>query len=298
MLIQDEDIRSRAAVNPNYPYVCHERRKSQRGTAIIWVIRQCEDHGGFDQTLSRIERGDGCPGCVLVTDEDIRSRAAVNPNYPYVRHARRKESRGFAVIWVIRKCENHGEFDQALFRIEKGQGCPECAGASPVTDEDIRSRAAVNPNYPYVHHERRKNSQGNSIIWVIRQCEDHGEFDQRLPVIESHRQGCPGCAIGGFDPTEPGILYYLRLDTPDGMLYKIGITNRTVMERYPSPGDQSLIKIVHGKRFEVGAEAHAAEQQIIADNIDHQYHGEWRFADGTGGRELFVQEINMSSLFQ
>ena len=286
-------------MDPKYSYICCERRKDESGARVIYVTRKCEEHGEFAQSLSRIGNGQGCPSCSLygpLADNDIRAQADVNPKYPYINYERRKDNRGSIVICVTRRCKEHGKFEQLLSSIRNGQGCPGCSSSAPVSDENIRSRASVDPKYSYVCYERRKAKNGSPVIYVTRQCEEHGEFEQKLLRIDIG-QGCPGCAIGGFDPTKPAIIYYLRLDTLDGMLYKIGITNKTVMDRYPSLRDQALIEIVYQQRFKVGADAHAAEQQIIDDNIEHQYKGEWRFSCGAGGRELFTEELSLDGMF-
>ena len=59
----------------------------------------------------------------------------------------------------------------------------------------------------------------------------------------------------GSDPDLPSLVYYLRIDSSQGVLYKIGITNLTVRERYPYSSDQALITAIREWYYEVGAEA-------------------------------------------
>jgi len=47
-------------------------------------------------------------------------------------------------------------------------------------------------------------------------------------------------AQSGFDKTKPSILYYLKIRTGSGFIYKIGITNRSIEERY-SNDEMNLI---------------------------------------------------------
>ena len=43
-------------------------------------------------------------------------------------------------------------------------------------------------------------------------------------------RGCSKCAKGGFKPTKPATTYLIHF--PELDLYKVGITNRTVKERF------------------------------------------------------------------
>lgn len=296
---------ARASLDARYSYVNYERRINTQGTQSIHVTRFCSRHGEFEQQLGSVDRGRICRDCARVdalenlkkrlTDEEIIRRAGINEKYPYVRHERRKNIKGLTKTWVVRRCETHGDFEQQLGILRKGCGCPCCSSNAPVTDEQIISRASCNPKYPPIRVERRKGKK-QITIWVLRLCSQHGNFEQTIGAVERGR-GCFKCSAGGFQRDQSGAVYYLRINAPCGVLYKIGITNGGVTDRYPSPRDQVLIEVVYQKQFEIGADAYAAEQQIIEDNIEHQYQGAWRFADGTGGRELFTQEINISSLF-
>ena len=71
---------------------------------------------------------------------------------------------------------------------------------------------------------------------------------------------CPSCADHGFNPSLPAILYYLSID--NGMYYKIGITNRSVKERFTSM-DLQKITILKEWAYPSGALAYSKEQQIL-----------------------------------
>lgn len=64
--------------------------------------------------------------------------------------------------------------------------------------------------------------------------------------------GCPFCGCSGFDKTKPGILYYLKIITENNQtLYKIGITNRTVEEKFDIR-ELQRIEIIKQKLYEKG----------------------------------------------
>lgn len=71
---------------------------------------------------------------------------------------------------------------------------------------------------------------------------------------------CLNCSRkkGGFDPSKAAILYYVRIDKK---YYKIGITNRTVRERFKQD-DFSRIEILWEKSFENGSHARAIEDSV------------------------------------
>ena len=64
----------------------------------------------------------------------------------------------------------------------------------------------------------------------------------QTPDTHLKGSGCPSCAVTGFDRNKPGTLYYLSIN--DGEAYKIGITNRTVQQRYTNL-DLESITILH-----------------------------------------------------
>ena len=77
-------------------------------------------------------------------------------------------------------------------------------------------------------------------------CRKHGNWETTANNHLTGR-GCPACATSGFDQTKPGRLYYLRVyDRVLGSTYKIGITNRTVSERFQN---SDLDKITLIKRW-------------------------------------------------
>ncbi len=102
--------------------------------------------------------------------------------------------------------------------------------------------------------------------------------------------GCPDCAESGFDPSEPGILYYIAVTTDEGdTRYKIGITNLSVEKRFPA-ADLARIRIIKTWRFTVGRVAAEREAEIL-----YQYAGERFYGPdilvGAGNTELFNHDV-------
>jgi len=114
-------------------------------------------------------------------------------------------------------------------------------------------------NYSLVNYSKASNK-------VIIICPTHGDFTQ-IPSNHLAGKGCKRCSPGGgFDWSKAGILYYLSID--DGAYFKIGITNRTVLERY-SKDEHPRIKILHEWHYPVGRDAAIHEKSIKALHKDN-----------------------------
>ena len=106
--------------------------------------------------------------------------------------------------------------------------------------------------------------------WLDAVCEQFGE------------------TLGGFDPTKPGRLYYVRVDTDTGPLYKIGITNTSVKVRFFGP-DLKRITPLKYWQFQNGVEAKRLESLILTHCKDHRYTGDPILF--SGNTELFTHDI-------
>jgi hypothetical protein len=81
--------------------------------------------------------------------------------------------------------------------------------------------------------------------------------------------------------------YYLRITTPTKPLYKIGITNRTLAERFPF--DSTKITVLKTWDFKKGSDAYEFEQKLLSENASELYHGPAFLHDGND--ELFTRDI-------
>lgn len=98
---------------------------------------------------------------------------------------------------------------------------------------------------------------------------------------------CQSCAMRGFNPDKPGTLYYLRFEFDGAYYYKIGITNRTVKQRYyrePLPYTEIMTKT-----FLFGNLAFEEEQAILKKHKKHRYKGNSILLDGNS--ELFIKDV-------
>ena len=174
---------------------------------------------------------------------------------------------------------DRGHYNNIMWsNFQRGQRCSECDGQKKKTIEFVREELKKE-GYILISNEYKNNNtkldyicargHKNSITWHDFQ----------------HGNRCPDCAEHGFNPDKPGILYYLKLNSG---LYKIGITNRTVKERYSVDDYKKFdsICIVH---YEKGFDAYEEEQKILKENTEFKYNGPDVLK--SGNTELFIKDI-------
>jgi len=192
-------------------------------------------------------------------------------------------------------CRNHGArprwYTQAPQHHLRGKGCPACWRSS-IAD-------AQRMGMPQFLDECRR-VMGDEI----NEYRFLGQYAQSLKPIEVEHlpcgsrfyptpsnflhggSRCPTCAIYGFDVAEPATLYYLRLP---GIGYKIGVTNRSVEDRYRA--EATPYRALYEKLYRTGAAALRAEREILEffceDLIDD---GELA-TKATGTTEVFLRDV-------
>jgi len=185
-------------------------------------------------------------------------------------------------------CGQHGAFIQKPDNhINGGTGCPTCGIESRKTkrrktlEQFILEANKIHDNkytYSLVDYV-------NTDTHVIITCNEHGNFEQR-PHDHLVGNGCPACASRGFNSGKPAILYYLNIN--DGEVYKIGITNRTVAQRFYA-NELHKIKVLQTIEYQYGADALKEEQRILKEFKHLKYIGPKLLS--SGNTELFVEDV-------
>ena len=250
----------------------------------------CKHHGAFWQRKENHLSGSGCPECFGVkkstTPEFISKAIAIHgEKYDYSLSIYQN-----AITKVKIICPHHGIFERtpnAHLDIRKSSGCPSCSTKS--STQSFVSRASIihNNKYDYSHvyykHSRKK-------VKII--CNIHGEFEQQ-PADHLNGQGCPGCALTGFDQTKPGYVYYLKMESECcSDIYKIGITNnKDISARLKTLQIKKHFsaKVLSKKYFEVGSDALYYESYLHKIFNDYRYYGEKIMANGN--TELFTHDV-------
>jgi len=170
-------------------------------------------------------------------------------------------------------------------------GCPTCGrflGGEKrrLTTEEFIARGVAQFNGKYTYEKTIYRSAYEKVIVT---CPVHGDF-YTLPSNHTAGHECGRCNPGGFDPNAAGIVYYLRIDAPHGVFYKIGITNLTVWERYPYSSDQGRITILREWPYEEGADAAVHEKEVMREYDAFRYSGP-PVLQGVGVTEVFTCDV-------
>lgn len=208
----------------------------------------CPIHGPFQQTPhTHLIYKSGCPSCFQERNGDTKeifiskSRQVHGDKYDYSLVKYRNNSTKVTII-----CPIHGPFNQLPGNhINRRSGCPTCACTVRAEkrkmsfDEMITKAKEIHNNkYKYVP-EGYTNVSGN--LKII--CPDHGLFSQRGTNHIYMKQGCPLCAncgvyTGHYFKERPhmktvdGTLYLISLHSSKERFYKIGITRRSIEQRF------------------------------------------------------------------
>ena len=259
------------------------------------VVIVCPEHGEFNQLPNNHLSGKGCFKCGKVqmaiaqrkTLEKFIEQANLvhNNKYNYTKVKYVKNSHKVKII-----CSIHGEFEQAPFVHLNGCGCNQC-GINAVAINQTKSIEEIIQRCKETHGNKYDYSTTkyiNAYTKLNILCPIHGKFEQ-LPSNHCAGQGCPACAIMGFDQTKPAILYYLRVTTDSGViLYKIGITSKTVNERF-YVNDLKKIEVIKQEKFNTGQEALDKETMLKRKFKQFKYKGPNILS--SGNTELFTCNV-------
>ena len=248
----------------------------------------CPIHGEFEQTVGNHLSGKGCLHCsgkaILTTEDWVNKAKNIHQslydysNVNYI-NARTK-------VEII--CKTHGSFwmtpNNHLGHYK--QGCPTCGiefqanTQRDTTASFIEKALKVHKgNYSYSNTNYTESSKT-----VLITCPLHGEFEQ-TPNSHLMGSGCNKCVSTGFNPDKPATLYYLSIN--NGQAYKIGITNRTIEERFGK--DILYITILKTWHYNNGREAYNEEQRILKEFKQFKYIGPDLLK--SGNTELFSIDI-------
>ena len=212
------------------------------------IIITCPIHGDFEQIPSRHLLGKGCPQCYYTTrrftnNEFIQKTKEVHGDkydYSKVHYKSSKEK-------VVITCPIHGDFKQSPNDHLTGRGCLKC-GAYTRNNKNKSNKEEFIEKSNGVHNDWYNYSKvkyKHSKEKVTITCPVHGDFEQK-PIYHLSGRGCPECAkenSGFWNPeyirkyhqdklNNPCTLYVLECYSDNESFIKIGITTKTIAERY------------------------------------------------------------------
>ena len=142
-------------------------------------------------------------------------------------------------------------------------------------------------DYSLVHY-----ADSHTKVKII--CKEHGIFETK-PYVHICGAICFECSYLSREKelnwtsdrykNIPTTLYYIKLKKEN--LYKIGITKRTVKQRFGK--EMKNIEVIYEELFEDGSEAFKKEYKILKENKEFQYKGPNIL--GAGNTELFTKDI-------
>ena len=190
---------------------------------------------------------------------------------------------------IIITCPVHGNFEQSPNSHLAGSGCNRC-GISATNQANRQPKSAYiskaskvhNNFYSYVKLEYTTVHDKFTIT-----CPIHGDFRQKGNCHLSG-QGCTECGktksgnSRSFFSGKRTILYLIKIGIDK---YKIGVTTRTVAQRYYGNLDAKY-EILFQVSFFDGTDAFNIEQQIVKEFRAHNYVGEMIFKR-TKNHEVF-----------
>ncbi len=169
----------------------------------------------------------------------------------------------------------------------QGSGCPDCGRkqchlSKKLTSEEMLQKAIETHGNKYWYFSPFVDRQIPVQIYCVKCAKGFWQ----LPAVHLQGSGCVTCANhGGFDPSQPGILYYFKDITNN--LFKIGITNRTVKERFS--GKNKIIEEIKEWYFAKGADALELEQFLHSELSKQRYDNPNFY--GNGSTEFFRNDV-------
>jgi hypothetical protein len=184
---------------------------------------KCSKNHSWKSTSNNRSQGSGCPFCsgnrVLSGFNDL---ATTNPDLA-------KEADGWDPTIVNAgsnkklqwKCSKNHSWKSTVFSRREGSGCPVCDNQKILVG--YNDLATTNPDLAKEADgwDTRKVIAGTHRKLNWKCSEGH-----KWMATGSHRvrgQGCPSCAVTGFDPNKDAHLYFLI--QPTWEIFQIGITN-------------------------------------------------------------------------
>jgi len=142
---------------------------------------------------------------------------------------------------VVIICPIHGEFNQTPSSHLSGRGCLKCKvdGDRSSTEQFIEKSKTVHGKEKYDYSKVDYINAHNKVVII---CPIHGEFEQ-IPNNHLSGRGCSFCkaenqrrlnAIRFEDTYDVATIYLLKCYNDSEVFLKIGITSKTVDERYPT----------------------------------------------------------------
>ena len=253
----------------------------------------CKLHGPFMQRPRDHACGQGCPKC----GRTKMASAQTDNAFKFIEKARQVhgDTYDYSAVEYVRSnvkvaigCKTHGTFYQTPNKHIMGRRCPTCFKCFTLTKGTLagfiaRANKVHNNKYDYTLAD-----YVNCDTHTTVKCPVHGPY-RVTPYAHVTGHQCPKCAPYGLNQNKPAILYYIKILNNGVSYYKIGVTNKTVDERFSLPELQT-ISVLSTTAYKTGKEAYDAEQAIIKKYAAFKYVGRALLSSG-GNTEIFTKDV-------
>jgi hypothetical protein len=265
----------------------------------------CNIHGSFFIRPNELLKGCGCTKCYhkrrvkdieLTYDKFKKKLLEEGKGHLHIKEEDYKD-RNSPLVFT---CNIHGvqHTNRAYNLIENIYGCPKCGnhikGSKRVVSlEEIKKRlfnkfrdkiSIVDSSYTF------STTEATFI------CQEHGEYTNIVQYVLENKYPCKKCAdkYGESDRAyydKPTTLYYIKLIKDKVEYFKLGITTKSISERFHRlPQEGLTYEILLTKTFETGISAYHLEQFLL-----HKYNMniiDFILLPKSGGNsEIFNQDI-------
>lgn len=200
---------------------------------VWWVCPNTGNHP-FSASVVELKSGRGCAVCagqqVLAGVNDLgTNNPLLETEWDYERNAPHLPS-GLTVsshLKVWWNCPKGHSYQAVIASRSSGTGCPICN--NKVLLVGYNDMATTNPELAIEWHPSKNEGRtpsdivAGSLTSVWWQCSEGHEWKAMAAHRLSGGTGCPSCATFGYDPSKPGILYFIENERLNAR--KVGITN-------------------------------------------------------------------------
>ncbi len=244
-------------------------------TKILFMCRKCDTK--FMATPSSVLSNGGCRVCSdrsrRLTINELKDRA--NKNIIIIGKYTNSKTK---IECKCKICKNI--WFAYPSNISNGSGCGVCAGKNKTTEQFKEEVSCANKDVNVI------GEYSHSLKHISVSCKVCNHKWVATPSNLVRGSGCPKCRGLGFDKNKSAILYYLSIN--NGEAYKIGITNRTIKDRFKG-SDLKKIKVLKIWEYKLGADAFRKEQGILKKYKNHKWDGISLLM--VGNTELFSVDV-------
>ena len=260
----------------------------------------CNTHNEYFEVRPSKHLGKSKQGCQLCSYKKYRSEGKIKDTNYFIDKAEQLHGKLYdysntvyttartRVKILCNRCNTH--FYQVAATHLSGSGCSKCSH-----DSGMGKQRSTNYNFieaaKMIHKDRYDYSKTiygkNNTEKVIVTCTKCNIDTVITPtsLLSGTNPHCKCIPAFGFQSKLPGYVYYLSIN--NGQAYKIGITNKSVKERYNNT-DLQKITIIKEWYFENGEDARAMELGILRKYATKKSNLKLL---SSGNSELFSEDI-------